>query len=209
MTDKLKWTGRVVSVQPRIRLTRSFDQISHTYLGYCLIIYGTIGDEETEFSIGVGKAAQAKHQFQVGDEVSGEALPVADPHLEPVDYYKVSKLKVLRRSLQSNEEPPPWHGAPTDLQTYRERGHRRLDPRTYTTRCQSCRWGGRMPVEIIIDHWNPQKKQYRFETFCYGPKSCKFYKPGPARHVPGRRGMVWEEPDWIDEDATAHREPDE
>jgi hypothetical protein len=24
-----------------------------------------------------------------------------------------------------------------------------------------------MPVEIIIDHWNPSQKRYRFETFCY------------------------------------------
>jgi hypothetical protein len=44
-----------------------------------------------------------------------------------------------------------------------------------------------MPVEIIIDQWNPSKKQYRFETFCYGPKSCPFYRPGPERKVPGLR----------------------
>ena len=24
----------------------------------------------------------------------------------------------------------------------------------------------------------------RFETFCYGPLSCKYYKMGPARAVP-------------------------
>jgi hypothetical protein len=209
MTDKLNWVGRVISVQPRIRLTRSFDQISHTYLGYCLIIDGTIGDEESEFSVGIGQAAQAKYQFQVGDEISGVALPVADPRLEPVEYYKASKLKVLKRPEPSDDDPPPWHGVPVDLPTYRERGHRRLAERTYTNRCQSCRWGCRMPVEIIIDQWNPQKKRYRFETFCYGPKSCEIYKPGPARRVPGRRGMVWEEPDWVDEDATAHREPNE
>jgi hypothetical protein len=209
MTDKLTWKGRVVSVQPRIRLTRSFDQLSHTYLGYCLMIDGVMGGEETEFSVGIGKAAQANHQFRVGDELSGEALPVADPRLEPVEYYKVSKLKVLKRPGPKDETPPPWHGAPVDLQTYRERGHRRLAARTYTNRCKSCVWGCRMPVEIIIDQWNPQKKKYRFETFCYGPKSCAIYTPGPARQVPGRRGMVWEEPDWVDEDATAHRGPDD
>jgi hypothetical protein len=47
------------------------------------------------------------------------------------------------------------------------------------------------------------------ETFCYGPKSCSFYKAGPMRKVPGRKGMVWEEEDWVDEDATAHRTMDE
>jgi hypothetical protein len=64
MSDKLPWTGRVVSVQLRIRLTRSFDEQSHSYLGYCLVIDGMIGGEEGEFSVGIGQTAQAAHQFQ-------------------------------------------------------------------------------------------------------------------------------------------------
>ena len=28
-----------------------------------------------------------------------------------------------------------------------------------------------MDVEIIVDHRKPEKKQYRYETFCHGPKS--------------------------------------
>jgi hypothetical protein len=70
--------------------------------------------------------------------------------------------------------------AAADLETYRSRGHRRLDTRTYDAKCTTCIWGCRMPVDMIIDHWNPSKKQYRFETFCYGPKSCSFYRPGLA-----------------------------
>jgi len=34
-----------------------------------------------------------------------------------------------------------------------------------------------MPVEIIVDRWNPSRKMYRFETFCYGPKSHPLYRP--------------------------------
>jgi len=66
-----------------------------------------------------------------------------------------------------------------------------------------------MAVEIIVDHWNPGRVRYRFETFCYGPKSCGFYKSGKVRIVPGRKGMVWKEENWVDEDATAHRGVDE
>ena len=33
MGEKLAWKGKVVSVQPRIRLLRSFDQRNHNYLG--------------------------------------------------------------------------------------------------------------------------------------------------------------------------------
>jgi len=77
------------------------------------------------------------------------------------------------------------------------------------TKCRTCIWGCRMPVEMIIDHWNPSRKRHRFETFCYGPKSCSFYRAGPTRKVPGRKGMSYTEEDWVDEDATAHRGPDD
>ena len=39
---KIGWLGTVVAVQPRILLTRSFDQRSHTYLGYVLRVRGTV-----------------------------------------------------------------------------------------------------------------------------------------------------------------------
>lgn len=63
--DKLNFKGTITSIQPRIRLTRSFDEASHTYLGYAIKIAGTIYAEETTFSIGIGKAAQAKFNFKV------------------------------------------------------------------------------------------------------------------------------------------------
>jgi hypothetical protein len=166
-----------------------------------------VGEHEGAFSVGIGKAAQAKHQFRVNDVVGGSSEPVEDTRKEPVEYYKTSGLKLLSREQgQSKSAGPPWLGAPPDLETYRERGHRRLDRRTYQRSCLSCKWGCRMPVEMIIDHWNPDRKRYRLETFCYGPKSCTLYRAGPTRKVPGRRGMTWEEEDWIDEDVTSHRD---
>ncbi len=198
-----------MSVQPRIRLSRSFDQRSHSYLGYELRVVGTIDGQECEFLVGIGKAAQAKNHFRVGDSVSGQSHPVLDNRLEAVEYYKTSGLKVIERSNIPKLDSPPWHGIPPALETYRERGHRRLASQTYNAKCQSCFWGCKMAVEMIIDHWNPRQKRYRYETFCYGPKSCASYKAGPTRKVPGRKGMVWEEEDWIDEEDTAHRSMDE
>lgn len=206
--EKTPWSGRVISVQPRIRLTRSFDERGHSYLGYCLVIEGVVGAGAREFSIGLGKVAQQKHQFRVEDAASGVSVPVADPRKEPVEFYRTSRLRVLQRSEESSWDAPPWHGVPPDLEIYRKRGHRRLAARTYSTKCTSCIWGCRMAVEMIIDPWNP-KKRYRAEAFCYGPKSCQYYKAGPRRIVPGRKGMRWEEPDWVDEQATAHRAMDE
>ena len=209
MTHKLVWQGHILGVQPRIRLYRSFDERSQTDLGYLLRVEGSIDGEERLFTVGVGPSVQMKHGLVVGDQVQGECLPVAEPASEPAEFYKVSKLKMLARGEESQAAPPPWQGLPPLLEVYRERGFRRLAARTYDTHCTSCIWGCRMAVEIIIDKWNPFKREYRSETFCYGPKSCKFYKPGPQRQVPGRKGMRWVEADWIDDDATAHRAEDE
>lgn len=208
--EKTAWQGVLLSVQPRIRLTRSFDQRSHAYLGYALKVRGTIGKDAREYLIGVGQGAHTKHQLQVGAAVSGEALPVPDPRLETVEFYKVSNLKVgPPETLDDEAPPPPWRGIPPPLAVYRERGHRRLAARTFQEKCWSCIWGCRMPVDMIIDQWNPSRRRYRTETFCYGPLSCPLYKAGPARTVPGRRGMTYTEEDWVDDEATSHRPPEE
>lgn len=208
MTTKLTWQGRILAVQPRIRLYRSFDERSQTDLGYLLRVDGRVGDEERIFTVGIGPAAQTKHSFQVGDGVQGECLLPDEPRSEPAEFYKVSKLKLVERSPIEPPAPPPWTGAPPSLEVYRERGFRRLAARTYDNDCGGCLWGCRMAVEIIVDHWNPSARRYRTETFCYGPKSCSLYKAGPTRKVPGRQGMTWEEADWVDDDATSHRDVD-
>lgn len=203
--EKAAWSGRIVAVQPRIRLVRSFDERHHTYQGFVLRVDGTCGEASGEFLIAVGKAAQDKHRFSVGMEVCGLSNPVPDPRIETAGFYKTSGLKVLKVPTNEPSSGPPFLGVPPDLETYRSRGHRRLDVRTYESKCSTCIWGCRMPVEMIIDHWNPSKKRYRFETFCYGPKSCSLYRAGPPRKVPGRKGMSYTEENWVDEDATLNR----
>lgn len=207
--EKVAWSGRIVAVQPRIRLMRSFDQRHHSYLGYMIRIEGTCDDETGEFLIAVGKSAHEKHRFQSGMTVSGISSPVDDPRLETAGFYKTGAIRIAQETVVGAPSVPPFHGVPPNLETYRSRGHRRLDPRTYESRCSTCIWGCRMPVEIIVDHWNPSKTLYRCETFCYGPKSCLLYRAGSIRKVPGRHGMTWEEEEWVDEDATSHRGPDD
>ena len=206
---KIDWQGDITSVQPRFRLLRSFDERHHTYLGYALRIRGSINRNDAEAWFGVGKAFHEKHRFEVGQAATGQAHAVADPRVEPVDFYKVSRLIIEPRQKPAGT-PPPWQGVAPPIEIYRDRGHRRLSTKTYSSvACSGCIWGARMPVTIIVDQWNPEQKKYRLETFCYGPKSCRLYRPGPTRKVPGRRGMTYEEEDWIDEELTAHRGADD
>lgn len=209
MNRKRQWEGEILAVQPRIRLTRSFDQRSHSYLGYVLRIRGTTDGEAHDFTVAVGKGAHEKHRFLAGQRVSGQGVPVADGRLETADLYKASGLSVVGETPDRAASQPPYLGVPPPLEVYGERGHRRLAARTYSTNCMKCIWGCEMAVEMIVDRWNPSVRRYRRETFCYGPKSCSFYRAGPTRKVPGRKGMSWEEGDSVHEDATAHRGEDD
>lgn len=74
--DKIAWSGRIVSVQPRIRLLRSFDQRHQGYHGFILCVEGMCGELKGEFLVAVGKGAQEKHRFCAGMELSGLSLPV-------------------------------------------------------------------------------------------------------------------------------------
>ena len=77
--QKVAWSGTIAAVQPRIRLIRCDDERQHSYHGYVLRIEGTCGGESGEVMVAVGRAAHEKHRFRVGMEVSGLAVPVADP----------------------------------------------------------------------------------------------------------------------------------
>ena len=65
MRGKTTWQGVVAGVQPHIVLVRSFDQRSHSYLGYVLRLNGTLAGENGEFLIAIG--AQQNQAFRVGD----------------------------------------------------------------------------------------------------------------------------------------------
>lgn len=123
--EKSIFTATLISIQPRMRLLRSFDEASHTYLGYVITLEGELYNTNTAFSIGIGKAAYTKHQFKLSDGVSGESVPVPNPDIELTEYYKVSKLKLITRGTTGSTSPP-WELVPPELEVYRKRGHRRV-----------------------------------------------------------------------------------
>jgi hypothetical protein len=55
----------------------------------------------------------------------------------------------------------------------------------------------------------PERARASFRDVLLRPKSCPLYRAGPTRKVPGRKGMSWEEEDWVDEEATEDRGPDD
>ncbi len=77
---------------------------------------------------------------------------------------------------------PPYIMPLPDLKTYALKGARVISPACYKGKCFQWIWAAMTAVVIEYD-WGVRQK-YWFESFCYGPKSCKFYKMGRPRAVP-------------------------
>jgi hypothetical protein len=125
-----------------------------------------------------------KGLFRIGDVIKGTAWTKQYEEREFADYYRVGSLKLLNRADGDLEiTAPPWIMMPPPMQVYEERGARLLSKSLWKTKCFKCIWVNMANVEIQWD-FDKDIKKYRFETFCYGPKSCKLYKRGRARSVP-------------------------
>ena len=85
------WSGVVMSIQPRVRLLRSFDQRSDTYLGYVVRLAGSVDGEPRSFAIAIGEAAHARHRIKVGTALSGMGVPVPDARRETAELYKIDE----------------------------------------------------------------------------------------------------------------------
>jgi len=84
--------------------------------------------------------------------------------------------------LIQSAAPPPYIMLLPDLETYALKGARMLSPACYKGKCFQCIWAA-MAAAVVEYDWGVRQK-YRFESFCYGPKSCKFYKMGRPCAVP-------------------------
>ncbi len=184
-SSKVNWRGKVVSVQPRTRVWRYVtDNRTHYHLGYNLFLEGDGSDHGKQFAVAISEKQQIKGLFRIGDMLEGTAWTKKHEEREFADYYRAGSLKLLDRVNKTFEDiPPPWIMVPPSLQTYEERGARLLSKSLWKTKCFKCIWANMANVEIQWD-FDKDIKKYRFETFCYGPKSCKYYKMGRPRAVP-------------------------
>lgn len=206
---KVNWQGKIVSIQPRTRVWRYLtDNRTHYHLGYNFFIEGDSSDGKKQFTVAVSEKQQ-KGLFRIGDSLQGTAWTPKYKEREFADYYKVGSLKLLGR-LEENDESaaPPWIILPPSIQTYEERGARQLSKSLWETKCFKCIWANMANVEIQWD-FDRDIKKYRFETFCYGPISCKYYKMGRPRSVPYKNRDSAVDDGYLDILCTDRRDEDE
>ena len=208
---KIDWHGRIVSIQPRTRVWRYITHNrTHYHIGYNLFIEdGFSGGGPGRFVVAISELQQQKNQFRIGDVVSGTAWEKEYPEREFADYYRAGSLKILKRfDGRYVPAPPPWIMAPPDMSVYEYRGARMLSKSSWAKKCFQCVWATMSNVEIQWD-FDRRISKYRFESFCYGPKDCKYYKMGRPRTVPYKGMDSAIDDGWLDDLCTENREYDE
>lgn len=206
---KIEYRGLVISVQPRSNVWRyRLDNRTHSHIGYNIFLSGKADGVETEFVVAISEKQQEKMRFHIGDEIKGTGWTKRYPQMEYADYYRAGALrKVKEAETIVNLDEAPWVGEVPALSVYDWRGCRMLDMRCWKGKCFQCKWACMANVSIEYN-WGVSQK-FRFESFCYGPKSCRYYKMGKPRAVPYKDcGSVYDE-GWLDDICTENRGWDE
>ncbi len=207
-SEKRTWSGKIVSIQPRTSVWRyRLDNRTHNCKGYNLSLDGEVNGLVGPFSVAISETQQQKLQFRIGDDVKGTAWTKMYACTEYADYYRAGALKIIVKAEPVESTPPPYLIPPPDLATYEWRGARMLSTRRYKGICFQCAWATMAAVAIEYD-WGVSQK-FRFESFCYGPKSCKFYQMGKPRPVPYKGDSPSYDEGWLDEICTERRGEDD
>ena len=183
--QKINWSGTIITIQPRSNVWRyRVDNRTHSLMGYNIFLDGIADGVSSQFCVAISEKQQQTIGFRIGDEAKGTGWTKKHPQREYADYYRASALKrVTTNDIQEDESnAPPWTGDPPDMKTYEWRGCRVLSKASWKGKCFKCKWAAMANVTIEYD-WGVQQK-WRFESFCYGPKSCKLYKMGKSPMVP-------------------------
>jgi hypothetical protein len=201
---KIKWHGTIASIQPRTAVWRyRLDNRTHSHNGYNLFLEGEANDSTERYSVAISEKQQQKLVFRIGDEATGTAWTKKYEVTDFADYYRAGDLKIVKRAELAETAPPPFKVEPPDMATYEQRGARMLSEACYKGKCFQCAFAAMAAVVIEYD-WEKDKK-YRFESFCYGPYMCKFYKMGRRRAVPYKNSDTVYDEGYFDDMFTRRR----
>ena len=216
------------------------DNRTNRVCGYNIFLKGEVCGDQPEnrsdrfdFCVAVSEKQAQKAQIHIGDVLKGTAWTKLYPEAEFADYYRAGGIKKLETlparqmsieidtvstrydgtpipRVNSADYPgPPWKTEVPPLEIYAWRGERMLSKSSWKGKCFQCIWANMANVTIQYD-FDRNLVRNRFETFCYGPLSCKYYKMGPARSVPYRGRDSASDQGWLDEICVEYRnDPDE
>lgn len=189
------------------------------------------GTDKYDFCVAISEKQAEKIGIHIGDILKGTAWTKKYPEIEFADYYRAGSLKKLetaengdsqRMSVEvdtantrydgtpiprvnsADYQGPPWKQEVPPLEIYAWRGERMLSKSAWKGKCFQCIWANMANVTVQYD-FDRNLVRNRFETFCYGPLTCRYYSMGPARAVPYKGVSGVKDQGWLDEICVQYR----
>ncbi len=212
--DHKSFIGRIISIQPRVKVLRSKDESrKHDMIGYILFMKDlheggkdfVLGRKE--FTVGITLRDMESHGFMPGDIVAGKAWVKADEMAEVADLYRAGYMMRFADPKAVSKEGVPYDAPVLSSLAYDQLGCRVLDPKTWETKCQKCIFGAKAVVAVDLQ-WGSKNRLIRHETFCYGPLVCPLYERGEAPQIPNLDGKVYLDTGKLDEISMKDRPKD-
>lgn len=188
-----------------------------------------------DYCVAISEKQAEKIAISIGDELKGTGWTKLYPEVEFADYYRAGGLVKVKEAetgaakrmvvsmddvrasfdgtpiprVNSADYPgPPWKVCVPPLAVYAWRGARMLSKSAWKGKCFQCIWANMANVCVQYDFGNNLVRN-RFETFCYGPLSCRYYSMGPARTVPYKGMSGIKDQGWLDEVCVEYRSSQE
>ncbi len=188
MPAPVRFWGIVLSVKPRLVLTKFEGQTVAKCAGHLVLIDGTQSTnggtaQGSHFTVALGPTAREKRDVSPGDLLRGDAHLVPPENADtPADLYRVGTLRTIARANEPGGKPasspdPPRTDPPLTPDDAEIAPRRALNPTNLeeTGPCYACPYGVVVPVVRLSD-----PRDYRTGTWsrvpaCLGPLDCPHF----------------------------------
>jgi hypothetical protein len=186
MSAPIRFWGRVVSLRPRLVLTKFEGTTEASCPGYILTLEGTTTEGTAlpvgrTFTVAIGPATMQNREIALGDLLRGDAYPVPDELPDtPAELYKVGVLRLIARTETEITLDPPRTDAPLAPDAVEKAPRRALAIKCLLSERGSCRDCSHAVLACVVRLTDP--RSYRTGRWtqvpaCLGPESCPHFLP--------------------------------
>ena len=186
MSAPIRFWGRVVSLRPRLVLTKFEGSTEASCPGYILTLEGTLTEGSappvgSTFTVAIGPATMQNREIALGDLLRGDAHPVPDglPDV-PAQLYKVGVLRLIARTETEIPLDPPRTDSPLSPDEVEKAPRRALAIKCLLSErggCRDCSHAVLACVVRLTDPRNYRTGRWSQVPACLGPESCPHFLP--------------------------------
>ena len=186
MAAPIRFWGRVMSLRPRLILTKFEGETQAHCPGYVLTLEGTLTEGMSTpvgkvFTVAIGPATMLSREIRIGDLLRGDAHPVPEELPDtPADLYRVGVLRTIAPAETVPTPDPPRTDPPLSPEDAAKVPRRALAIKCLLSEqgsCQACGYGVLVCVVRLTDPRHYRSGHWQQVPACLGPQDCPHFLP--------------------------------